>query len=441
MTVALFGALLLAVIPAGAGAGQALEPAVPLRVLIVGDSVTQGSAGDWTWRYRLWQHLTAVGTDVDFVGPRDDLWDNLAEETGSHDYVDPDFDTDHAARWGATLEEFPDDYYRFDDLVADYRPDVVLEMFGINDLAALGRTPVEVSEQVRDFVATVRGVDPDIDVVLGHLTQTWYPGVSEFNTLLDQLAVDVDDPAARVVTAAADEGYTLREDTWDPAHPNARGEVRVAAAMADALAVLGLADPYPRPLAEVPRGPRMAAELEATAEDGAATLAWSGPPGADHEVVWLRDVTAGDAWRALPDAVAGTSYALDGLTNGDTYEVALQPVKGYWAAEGDIRSNVVAVRPLPPRPGQVVLRRVWSPRRDRVRVRAAPVPGASSYRLDVAPGRSCAGGRHRFRVRVPLTGPRGTYVTSARRVRVRLVALNDAGPGAPSAVSRCLRVR
>ena len=72
----------------------------PVRILIVGDSITQGSAGDWTWRYRLWQHLTEHGVSVDFVGPRDDLWDNVTSQFGSQAYVDPAFDQDHAARWG-----------------------------------------------------------------------------------------------------------------------------------------------------------------------------------------------------------------------------------------------------------------------------------------------------------------------------------------------------
>jgi len=31
------------------------EAAAALRVLIVGDSITQGHEGDYTWRYRIWQ--------------------------------------------------------------------------------------------------------------------------------------------------------------------------------------------------------------------------------------------------------------------------------------------------------------------------------------------------------------------------------------------------
>ena len=71
-----FAVLGLALAVSGSTLGPAsLADAVePLRVLLVGDSVTQGSAGDSTWRYRLWKHLEATTAGpVDLVGPRNDL--------------------------------------------------------------------------------------------------------------------------------------------------------------------------------------------------------------------------------------------------------------------------------------------------------------------------------------------------------------------------------
>ena len=51
----------------------------PVRIMIIGDSVAQGSSGDWTWRYRLWQTLTSSGVPFDLVGPHDDLFDVATE--------------------------------------------------------------------------------------------------------------------------------------------------------------------------------------------------------------------------------------------------------------------------------------------------------------------------------------------------------------------------
>ncbi|KAF4943413.1 hypothetical protein FGADI_13440, partial [Fusarium gaditjirri] len=40
-----------------------------LRVMVVGDSISQGREGDFTWRYRIWQFFKQNGIDVEMVGP------------------------------------------------------------------------------------------------------------------------------------------------------------------------------------------------------------------------------------------------------------------------------------------------------------------------------------------------------------------------------------
>lgn len=40
-----------------------------LRVLVVGDSMTHGSEGDYTWRYRMHEWFTSQGIAYQFVGP------------------------------------------------------------------------------------------------------------------------------------------------------------------------------------------------------------------------------------------------------------------------------------------------------------------------------------------------------------------------------------
>ncbi|MFB7075208.1 hypothetical protein ACFCX2_40520, partial [Streptomyces sp. NPDC056290] len=72
-----------------------------LRLMPVGDSTTIGSAGEHTWRYRLWQHLcTAYGGPFTLVGPRETLHDPSADAPTSYAYADPDFPRAHLAGWG-----------------------------------------------------------------------------------------------------------------------------------------------------------------------------------------------------------------------------------------------------------------------------------------------------------------------------------------------------
>jgi hypothetical protein len=65
--------------------------------------------------------------------------------------------------------------------------------------------------------------------------------------------------------------------------------------------------------------------------------------------VWWRDVDAGGDWQATPP-VPGASTTVEGLVNGHRYEFELQPVKGLWPAEPDIRSNVLELAPAAPPP-------------------------------------------------------------------------------------------
>ena len=176
--------------------------AEPQRVLIIGDSVTQGAEGDWTWRYRLWKRLQATAeAPVDFVGPRDDLYDYLTKGFGNHEYVDPGFDTDHASRAGLSLS-FPDTPVA--ELVADHQADVVVEMLGVIDLAYFDVTPEGVAAEVEDLVDDARSANPDVAVVVGEISQTWFPGVSETNALLPGIVEELDEPGSRVVLVSLD---------------------------------------------------------------------------------------------------------------------------------------------------------------------------------------------------------------------------------------------
>ncbi|NYD41566.1 GDSL-type esterase/lipase family protein [Nocardioides panaciterrulae] len=316
----------------------------PTRVALVGDSVTQGSVGDYTWRYRLWTHLRADGLKVDFVGPRDDLLDNATGELGSHAYADPAFDQDHAARWGMA---FSDEQPPVATLVRDYHPDVVVEALGVNDLVWAHEQPAQVLAAARRFVADARAVDPYIDVVLTSLPQRWLAGVPQYDAGLARLAARLDTSIARVVLARPVEPFVQGTDTYDAAHPTATGELKIAAGVADALAGLGLGTPYPEPLPPVPNGPRLPAVLRARPAEGAVDLSWVPPPGATAVFVWLRDTTIGQDWVRLPQEVSGTTFSAGGLVDGHGYEFRVQATKGSAVAE-DVFSNVTIATPGPP---------------------------------------------------------------------------------------------
>ena len=336
-------------LPAGSAPSRA-APADPVRILIVGDSMTQGSSGDWTWRYRLWRHLTEHGVPVDFVGPRTDLWEYVEAHDGSQAYVDPAFDRDHAARWGMPLAAMGADPpagigATVGDLVDDYHPDVVVEMLGVNDLAFGGKTPAQLVGMLHDFVDQARAADPGVDVVLGQIPQPWRSDVATFNPMLGDLADDLDTELSHVVSADTDASYSLA-DSFDSAHPNARGELKIAAAFEDALALLGVGPVADRPLPEVPLGPRIPPTLSATGGLHQALVGWVRSPGSHQSEIWARDVTAAEGWHRVAEHETGISATVGGLPGWHRVQLRTAPFKGTQRAAEDAWSNVVEVEVL-----------------------------------------------------------------------------------------------
>lgn len=346
------------------------EPTGPVRILLHGDSVTQGSAGDWTWRYRLWKHLTAAGEQVDLVGPRDDLRD------GSRAYADPTFDRDHAARWGMAGGALD----RSVTQLMSYAPDVIVDGLGVNDLRTA--TPETAVARAVERVEQARAVDPDVDVVLWRLPQTWRAGVTAYDELVAQAVAALDTPRSRVVLADVATGFDRAVDTYDSLHPSPSGEVRIAAAVADALASLGVGTPYPRPLVARVAGPPLLPRLTSARVDAAGTLrvAWTVPEGATGAWVEMRDVVRAGPWRRVAVATtlttASGSAAVPDLVAGRRYEVRVRALKG--TVVSDLTSGTAAVAAPPP--GRVAVLRAVG-RGGSVRLAWTPVPRARGYEV------------------------------------------------------------
>jgi hypothetical protein len=336
--------------------GKALAAAGPTasKFMVVGDSITQGSAGDYTWRYRLYRHLTAAGVHPDFVGPRTDLYDNVAARHGDMSYADPAFDTDHDAIWGRPLGQAAD------TIAAEVRaaqPEYLLVLLGINDLTFF-TDPAGTEAHLRRFVSNAREGRADVRFVFGTLLPTsksvadqeFAARIRDYNDRLTRVAAELQRASSPIAVAATGRDVVVDADLYDGTHPNARGEIKIAAAFADALASrFSVGSPYPRPLPDVPIGPRTAPVLSAESADSMAVLSWTSSPGATGYWVWRRVADSGAEFERLtwPLPADASPWPHLYLTNGVTYEFRLQPAKYY--AEG-VMSNVVRVTPMPPAP-------------------------------------------------------------------------------------------
>src|SRR3712207_5472734 len=110
-----------------------LEPRTFLsavKVMPLGDSITEGYQGHASWRFWLWKRLDLAGYDVDFVGSRTGvLTPGAPGEQGPPPYTD--FDQHHEGHSGWRTDQILD---RIDEWAPQYAPDVVLLHLGTNDM-------------------------------------------------------------------------------------------------------------------------------------------------------------------------------------------------------------------------------------------------------------------------------------------------------------------
>ncbi|KUN37362.1 GDSL-type esterase/lipase family protein [Streptomyces longwoodensis] len=221
-----------------------------LRFMPVGDSQTIGSAGEHTWRYRMWRHLCATyDGPFTLVGPRETLYDPRTDAPTSYAYAEPGFPRAHLAGWGeGWLHMAP----LVEDAVRRGRADVLLVALGLIDLGFY-TNPEQTADNVRAFVAAARRADPHVRMVVlpvvpnvrAATDASFGEQVTAFNELLAKTLADLDEPGSPLLLASLPASYDLHTDTYDGTHPNASGEHKLAAAFANAMhQAWGLGEPY-----------------------------------------------------------------------------------------------------------------------------------------------------------------------------------------------------
>jgi hypothetical protein len=222
--------------------GRRSEMMPGMRYLFVGDSMTVGAAGDFTWRYRMWQHLCASGERFTVVGPRDALYDPAVDEAVSADYADPGFPAAarrHLAGWGeGWLHMVP----LIGDAVREHRPDVLLVSLGLIDLGFYTDAEQTAVNVVR-FVTEARAARAGLRMVLlpvipntrADIDPHFARQCAELNERFAKVVAELDSPASPLLLASRPRDYAIRLDTYDGTHPNPAGEHKLAAAFADAM--------------------------------------------------------------------------------------------------------------------------------------------------------------------------------------------------------------
>ena len=239
LSAVLIGLLVAVLLP------QVPAAAAPTRVLLVGDSITEGNGTDTAYRCDLWG-LVPVGS-IDFVGG--------LSRTG--DCTTPGFDADHDAVGGASTAD------RVANGAWSLTYDAALVHLGTNDKNGVnfGWTQSYITNTLeptyRQLISKIRENNPNVRIYLaqiipcafgpdgngflgcsvthdGGLDNNGNP-VEGINQVWARIAADSSTPNSPIELVDQRQGFNLSDLEPDQVHPNAAGRAKIAAKWAAVL--------------------------------------------------------------------------------------------------------------------------------------------------------------------------------------------------------------
>ncbi|GIH74590.1 hypothetical protein Plo01_10190 [Planobispora longispora] len=399
------------------------------KIMVVGDSITNGHEGDYTWRYRLAKHFAANSLNVDFVGPYRGTFNMYAKDT-SATYRDGNFDSDHFSLWGW---HYADAKNKIRGMVQTYKPDYLAVALGFNDIAWYGGADSTITS-MRDFIAEARAANPDLKILVSNVVNrseldgwSWLnPAISDYKAKLPGVVTSLSTTRSPIHVVDVNSTFNHASDAYDGLHPNGVGEYKIAKAFADAFATrFAIGSAFGSVPSSVP-GITLTAPGWATAQvvPEGIQLKWARVYGAGGYYIHTRDVTAGEPFHKLPYPIAGDNWLSGGLIKGHTYEYRITAAHGTQESAASPIASGVANPQTPPQTEGVKL----IPGQTSVEVTWKPTPGATKYEVY---GQDQTTGA--WLPTVTVTGTSYTYTGLAtdHRYNIAVAGVNAVGAGAP----------
>jgi acyl-CoA thioesterase I len=193
---------------------------LPINIICIGDSITQGGNinDEYTYRLPLFRLLKKKGSYVKFIGTRMNGLNETFRWPG-------DFDSHHEGFYGA-----PTDFVRqalTTDLPRLPAPDIAIIDLGSNDQGKDVETAV--IKPLTDIISQLRAQNPQVKIILVQI-----PGIFQnfsMHFLTWRMAHKLSQPSSPITTIPLYFGWNTKSDTFDGAHPNIKGQNKMATAI------------------------------------------------------------------------------------------------------------------------------------------------------------------------------------------------------------------
>jgi acyl-CoA thioesterase I len=196
------------------------------RVMLLGDSITDGDDVRSSFRRPLARLLREAGLGFDFVGPK------RVNKFGS---LPPfrDFDLDHAGHWGWTVGNVQ--LYATSWALVSH-PDIVLMHLGTNDVAQ-NRDLQVAADGIADIVNKIRATNANTKFFVAKIIPLGgqEAKVQDYNARLETVLRPLSTAKSPIELVDQFTGFDATSDCYDFTHPNPAGEEKMAKKWFEAL--------------------------------------------------------------------------------------------------------------------------------------------------------------------------------------------------------------
>ncbi|HEU4688838.1 MAG TPA: SGNH/GDSL hydrolase family protein [Vicinamibacterales bacterium] len=200
-------------------------PGPTVRILPLGDSITRGRTGHWSYRRDLETLLLDSGCSFNFVGSQ--------SGPGSGPGA-PLSDRDNEGHSGLRTDQIR---ARLNNWLPGNDHDWVLLHGGTNDV--LQATSITAARNnLSQIIDKLRAANPDVGILLAQIIPNLPENefaVTQLNDEIADLAADKDLPGSPVIVVDQYAGYSSSAHNYDGIHPNDAGEARLASRWFNAL--------------------------------------------------------------------------------------------------------------------------------------------------------------------------------------------------------------
>jgi lysophospholipase L1-like esterase len=217
----------------------------PLKILPLGDSITQLGGEHLGYRFVLWKLLIDAGIPFDFIGSmRETQEERAGIETTHRGHA---FDADHEGHSGWTAADLVDgcswepDRGALPEWLDTYTPDIVLLHIGTNDVFQSTASDATIGK-IETIIDLLQESNPNVCVFLaktiplaGEWGKTYDSSIVELNSRIGGVAARKTTATSRVIVVDQYSGINGTVDTYDGIHPSAAGSAKMAQRWADAI--------------------------------------------------------------------------------------------------------------------------------------------------------------------------------------------------------------